>query len=194
MDFCAMRSISARSATSILVAVLAAMVGTACTDSPDRQPFRMRLEFASQNGGPRVCRSTCSAYPLDCRGRMSVRIADAEDPEEEYDFRCVDTLTTGTMCALSEVEVALKPLPLGMARVEVAVWRADVLQDGECLREPIFDLQGEPLVTVEPQPAVAGATFVDIGSDRIVQIPMACTFPEQMEEASCPFENQQLQH
>ncbi len=175
-----------------LVSVWAALVlvAASCTGDSGPVPFRVTFNFENDRGGPRVCKQSCSAFQLDCPSRLGVRIARAEDPDVELDFRCVDTIANATtLCSLSEIEFNFNPIPLGTARVEVALWRADLLSDNQCLRGPLFDLMGEPLVTVAPQPAVAGAAFFEVGRDRVVRVPMACTFPEQIVADMCPGES-----
>ena len=75
---------------------------------------------------------------------------------------------------------------VAVALFEVALWRRDLLPNRLCIDEPIFDLQGEPLVTVRPQPAFGGAAFFDIGAEKQAIVPIACTFPDQLDGPSCP--------
>ena len=167
----------------------AAMLIGALSCDPQSEPnrFRLVLEFASQNGGSRACPLGCSEYPIDCVGRLGIRIVDAYDATNERAFRCTDTPSTATtMCGLGEINISFGPIATGPSRAEVALWRKDVLNDSLCLREPIFDLQGEPLITVRPQPAVGGAVYVNAGVDERVVVPMACSFPDQMTGEMCP--------
>ncbi|MCG8419116.1 MAG: hypothetical protein MJE77_14365 [Proteobacteria bacterium] len=168
-----------------LAAALAVVAVAACAPG-SYHPFRLELDFGAQNGGPRACRQDCDAYEISCNAKLGVRISAVDDPRTEYDFRCVSTPPMDNLCGLEQIEFDFRPLPVGPARLEVAIWREDVLGDRHCLREPIFDLRGEPLVTISPQPAVAGAAYFDIGSAEQASIPMACTFPEQLTPAVCP--------
>lgn len=171
---------------AVMILLMAVALG-ACLVDDGSDRFQIALEFGSGNGGPRACTGACSAYPLRCAGRVAVRIADGRDPNTELDFFCSDTpANSATLCSLSALDFQFDTLPRGPARVEVALWRTDILENGRCLRRPFFDLQGEPLADTRPQPAVAGAVYFTVGDRDRVNIPMACIVPDQMSEDMCP--------
>ncbi|MEM9489927.1 MAG: hypothetical protein AAGC55_12335 [Myxococcota bacterium] len=160
---------------------------TACGGDNDLSGFEIQLSFAGASGGQRACSQVCNEYPLVCPSKLSVRVADADDPEVEHFFRCVNLVIEpgDSLCAMAQIDVDIDGLPAGPSRLEVALWRTDLLEDEQCLRGSLFDLRGEPLITVSPQPAVAGSTYLDVGRQAQAVIPMACTAPEQVDGSQC---------
>lgn len=147
-------------------------------------PFRLHIVFGSGEGGPRECEQACDAYGLACGGTLGLRIADARDLEVAHYFNCVTVSPAEDLCSLGELDFTFGQLPAGPARIEVALWNPDALGEQRCMNEPFFDLQGEPL-PVTPAPAVAGATFFDIGAEADVYVPMTCVVPAQLDRPEC---------
>lgn len=154
------------------------------------QPFEIRLDFTSAGSSPSPCPGPCEAIPLSCQSMVSIRVVDPADPAHLLDEKCVllPVNEPTTMCALGTIEVPLTALPVGTAHIEVALWDASLLEQtngGACPEQPIFDLRGFPLPTVNPQPAVAGAVYFDVGSAPSVSVPLSCPDWQQVNQVTC---------
>ena len=116
---------------------------------------------------------------------MSVRLVDA-DTGALLTSDCVG-LDGTDLCEINTATIELAAIPLGMARIEVALWNPDDLVDGQCPNEDIFDRQplGAPRASYQPQPALGGATYFDVGSQDSVAVQLACGDFEHLDESTC---------
>lgn len=161
--------------SAALAWLLAAALLAGCRG--ELHPLEIHLDFrAPRDGSAWTCPGLCASIPMACDGRLSIRVVHVEDPMRVHESECVPVPATaaGNLCALGNIDIPLGELPPGMARIEIAMWDAAQLPDQQCPPQPLFDLQGRPLPTVSPQPAIAGATYFDIGSARDVYVPMSC--------------------
>lgn len=170
-----------RIAASTAVALLA--LGACGPDSPDHGQFNISIGYSVDYHG---CPSaTCGFYTTACGAKMSVRLVDAETGEI-LTSDCVD-LEGVDLCMINEAEVELDAVRPGMSRIEVALWNPDDLIDGRCPTDEIFDNQplGAPKIDYQPQPALGGATYFDVGTEANVQVQMACGDYAHLDEATC---------
>jgi hypothetical protein len=172
----------------------------ACNGVPD-EPFEIRLRLNPERG----CQASCTDYPMNCVGALSVRIVPAEFPdppdaglgedagvvaEPALAEHCVTFGRTDStaerapdLCSLGEVPLSFQDLPAEMVRIQVAVWSVTELGtmdngDPECPKHDIFNLTGG--TNFDPQPAVAGWGYFDLSEITVAEIDLACGNPEQL--------------
>ena len=164
-------------------------MGAGCNG--ELHPLEIHLDFRgspTNDGIPRSCPGRqCAEIPMACDSRISIRVVQVDDPMRLHASECVAVPATaaGNLCALGNIDVPLSPLPPGMARIEIALWGADQLPDQRCPSQPLFDLRGQPLPTVDPQPAVVGTVLFDIGSARDAYVPMTCVDLAPLNRLEC---------
>ena len=151
------------------------------------RPFRLSLEFNSGPGaGPRAC-SACDDFAMECPGVLGIRLSDPFNASEQLGYRCLKTPGgTMTACDLGDVATDFDEIRPGPVRVEFVLWRADTLDDGQCVTGPLLDLQGEPLPSLQPRPAFSGEASFEAGAQEVVAIPMSCILPTLMTAEMCP--------
>ncbi len=167
------------------------MLVTGCSGSDVQlPPFSMQLTLDTSAAGG-CASSSCADFGMICGGTLHMRVIDAETGFEYFSICKRVNGTPLTLCDLDVGAIVAFELPPTMVRIEVAIWRPENLgavgtNPGTCPSEDIFDLQGRPLITFDPQPAFGGAVFFDIRSDdEEVVIPLACTDPEQLSAPDC---------
>lgn len=165
-----------------LMVLLVLLVGC----ETELRPFQLSLEFNSMRGGPRAC-SQCQDFALECPGLVGIRLSNPFDTKEQLGYRCSRTPSAAmTVCDISQLTTEFDEVRPGKVRVEIALWRADTLDDGQCVTAPLLDLQGEPLPSLRPQPAFTGEASFEAGVDEVVDIPMSCILPTLMTAEMCP--------
>jgi len=160
---------------SRLLTILSIASVLACSDLP---PLPIGLEFRGEIPGQ--CPSQdCADYGLDCGAVVSIRVFSADaDPfssEPPITESCIAINPEDDVCALAGAGLELGALPADRVRVEVAIWNPEDL-DTICPEGPMFDLDGLPLTTFDPQPAFGGSTIINAGDENIdlASIELAC--------------------
>ena len=150
-------------------------------------PVAPTFELTFEGAGITSCESSAAHdIRLMCESKVRVRILDPDGDRDLVPPVCqeISALDIGTMEALSQLDLALHEMPLGPAMVQVEVWRSDWLNAADCsiiaLPDPIeMEPDTDPDDTQqpapsEPQPAVVGRAWFEIGRDQHVRVPMTC--------------------
>ncbi len=153
----------------------------ACSDSA-APSFSIGLDFDSTS----CARDSCDGYAMSCGARLSIRIVDANATSDApYTSQCVE-LEGDTLCSLDQLDVELGSVPVGRARIEVALW--DPAQIGpSCPDEDIFTVGNDarPRADFLPNPAFGGASYVDVGSATEVRVLLHCDDALQLDAPEC---------
>lgn len=162
-------------------AVLASSLFAAGCNAPVAPTFELTFEGA----GVASCQASAAEdIRMMCDSKVRVRILAANGLRDLVPPVCQDisAVGTGTMEALSQLDIDFAGLPLGRrAKIQVEVWRSDWLgphcevtaRPDPIVAEPGDDPARNPQPAM-PQPAVLGSTSFEIGRDEHVRVPLMC--------------------
>ena len=131
------------------------------------------LYFEGSGVGDASCQAaTMESVRLMCDSTVRVRILDEHGNYDVVPPACQDLELSelGTMQALEDLDIEFSALPLGGARVQVEIWRDDVLGPADCGDSATADGPGAP----KTGPAVIGQARFVIGEDAHVRVPLEC--------------------
>jgi hypothetical protein len=149
------------------------------------------LQFS--DGPSQSCGSTaCTGVHMGCDAVISIRIIDSADPAAPWLSQCSPVPVRPAapdMCALSEVSLSSKPLPVRDLEVQVAVYPATTVAalaavsgDPGCPAKVQYsDATGFPVEQV-PTPALGGRAYYHPG-DPVVTVTLGCTDLDALNES-----------
>ncbi len=146
-----------------------------CSEPVPISPFQIGLTLS--DAPPFSCPNlACEDYGLSCGALLSVRIVSTEDePPQVYGEKCIVLAPAQNICTVDTVfpeEIPFPEIPNKMVNIQVALWPTSVSESLECPNAS-FDLQGLPL-NEDPQPALAGSVYFQVGSADKTSVPVAC--------------------
>ena len=171
----------------LAVALAAGSAGSAgCQSTSDLGPFTLQLQLDTSASGQ--CTSdSCDDFGMSCGATFMLRVLDVENGDQPVVDECTHVSGADTLCDLGGGGThTFFNIPAHRLRIEVAAWRPDLVAAGACPADDLFTDGVGPLPNFIPQPAFAGSTYFDAGSQNdVVQVPLYCSDSAQLDQPEC---------
>jgi hypothetical protein len=161
-----------------LLAVLAAACG------PESVPFHIEFQLERDPEMPHVCATnSCATVPMGCDAAVLVRVVDAAAPRTVYARDCFRVQTDGTLCAIGDLDLGGRRIPNKPVQIQVAVW-PDVPPFETC-PDVTYDLLGKFSSSSGLSPALAGASYFEVGSAPAAPVTLGCIDTRRLSAEVC---------
>lgn len=159
---------------------------TGCRSTSDLGPFTLELQLDTSASG-QCTSNSCTDFGMSCGATFMLRVIDVENGNQPVVDECTQVGGADTLCDLGSGGThTFFNIPAHRLRIEVAAWRPDLVAAGACPTDELFTDGVGPLPSFIPQPAFAGSTYFDAGSDSdVVQVPLYCSDSGQLDQPEC---------